>query len=615
MAVTEYIGSRYVPVFADPSEWNSTRTYEPLTIVQHDGNSFTSKQFVPIGTEITNEIFWVETGNYNAQLESYRKKAQNAAKGFSTVNEMLASSTLSLNDVCVTSGFYNANDGGGGVYLITNENANGYNVLKVNNYLSASLIIFDRLNVKQLGDNSNESDKYLTYAASIAERIFVPQGTYNFSNPAIIKSSNDILFGRAILQPVNKGAIDGIIIEGVKNYHTFYSNNNIIHGSLVMQNFDNAININKNATEDSGSVLGNICDIEFVGNTEHIRCWAVNVYNLNIKNCSLQAGKYGFHWYAPTGTNINANEKISFIDCFSGNLDCIFFCDASVRINCINTSLDYSACAIAGTSAKLMCTNCHIEGIGNADRGSSTSYHGFCNLKEMFSTIISIINSEFIVTNDTDFINTDATFTPSISFINSIFGCVFPASNLKRTYIIGNTPAYLKNCSFFTNLCKCAALIPTGCANPFINDATTFQDIVNKGYSISPSLQYIDEHFSIELDTEDTYAGIPSLKITNKTSSSDTLYITYSLASQSANGYLHLAAKSKYDAHAILHVTNANKDVYYEDISLASTNEWKSAPYFCTTFYNNSSTYVIILSIQLPANASLKLGSFVVNTQ
>ena len=54
MSVREYIGARYVPLFADPAEWDSTRQYEPLTIVMHSGNSFTSKKFVPIGIEINN---------------------------------------------------------------------------------------------------------------------------------------------------------------------------------------------------------------------------------------------------------------------------------------------------------------------------------------------------------------------------------------------------------------------------------------------------------------------------------------------------------------------------------------------------------------------------------
>lgn len=74
MGVTQYIGARYVPLFADPAEWTKTRSYEPLTIVLHEGNSFTSRQFVPVGIELTNENFWLETGNYNAQVEAYRQE-------------------------------------------------------------------------------------------------------------------------------------------------------------------------------------------------------------------------------------------------------------------------------------------------------------------------------------------------------------------------------------------------------------------------------------------------------------------------------------------------------------------------------------------------------------
>lgn len=72
MAVTQYIGARYVPLFADPIEWDNTRTYEPLTIVYSGGNSYTSRQFVPAGIPIDNDSYWALTGNYNAQIEQYR---------------------------------------------------------------------------------------------------------------------------------------------------------------------------------------------------------------------------------------------------------------------------------------------------------------------------------------------------------------------------------------------------------------------------------------------------------------------------------------------------------------------------------------------------------------
>lgn len=76
MSVREYIGARYVPIFADPIAWDSSRTYEPLTIVQHAGNSYTSRQYVPTGIDIGNNAYWALTGNYNAQIEQYRQEVQ-----------------------------------------------------------------------------------------------------------------------------------------------------------------------------------------------------------------------------------------------------------------------------------------------------------------------------------------------------------------------------------------------------------------------------------------------------------------------------------------------------------------------------------------------------------
>lgn len=76
MAVTQYIGARYVPLFAEPLEWDSNKSYEPLTIVYHAGNSYTSRQFVPSGIEINNEAYWALTGNYNAQIEQYREEVK-----------------------------------------------------------------------------------------------------------------------------------------------------------------------------------------------------------------------------------------------------------------------------------------------------------------------------------------------------------------------------------------------------------------------------------------------------------------------------------------------------------------------------------------------------------
>lgn len=81
MTVTQYTGARYVPVFGrvgdETADWDSSKSYEPLTIVLYQGNSYTSRQFVPSGVQITNGEYWALTGNYNAQVEQYRQDVRN----------------------------------------------------------------------------------------------------------------------------------------------------------------------------------------------------------------------------------------------------------------------------------------------------------------------------------------------------------------------------------------------------------------------------------------------------------------------------------------------------------------------------------------------------------
>lgn len=68
----QYVGARYVPKVM--GEWNKALQYEALSIVTYQGNSFTSKVPVPSNIDISNKTYWVNTGNYNAQVEAYRQQ-------------------------------------------------------------------------------------------------------------------------------------------------------------------------------------------------------------------------------------------------------------------------------------------------------------------------------------------------------------------------------------------------------------------------------------------------------------------------------------------------------------------------------------------------------------
>jgi hypothetical protein len=96
----QYIGSRYVPILGrkgdDSIEWDNSGTYEPLTIVLYQGNSYTSRQFVPVGIEITNQDYWANTGNYNPQIEQYRQEVAQVVSDNAANKEAIAEANTAI---------------------------------------------------------------------------------------------------------------------------------------------------------------------------------------------------------------------------------------------------------------------------------------------------------------------------------------------------------------------------------------------------------------------------------------------------------------------------------------------------------------------------------------
>lgn len=98
MSVREYIGARYIPLFSDPIQWDSTLSYEPLTVVTNQGTSYVSKQSVPEGIDILNETYWLRWADYNAQLEEYIRQVQAYSGRISALNDALPIADFDAND-------------------------------------------------------------------------------------------------------------------------------------------------------------------------------------------------------------------------------------------------------------------------------------------------------------------------------------------------------------------------------------------------------------------------------------------------------------------------------------------------------------------------------------
>ena len=74
MANNVYIGMRYVPKFIGNWDSSMQTVYEPLNIVMYNNSTYTSKQEVPTGINITNTDYWVLTGNYNGQITNLQNQ-------------------------------------------------------------------------------------------------------------------------------------------------------------------------------------------------------------------------------------------------------------------------------------------------------------------------------------------------------------------------------------------------------------------------------------------------------------------------------------------------------------------------------------------------------------
>lgn len=147
----QYIGARYVPIL--DGAWDIRKSYQALTIVQAYNNSYTSKKPVPPGIDITNEEYWVITGNFNGQVEEYRQQVEQMQTDvaevveeiektinvFETVDELKKAPNLKAGQKAMTTGYHVKNDGGGCFYIISDTD-DGYSI-PIDNGLFAKILI------------------------------------------------------------------------------------------------------------------------------------------------------------------------------------------------------------------------------------------------------------------------------------------------------------------------------------------------------------------------------------------------------------------------------------------------------------------------------------------
>lgn len=93
-----YVGNRYAPVL-DDGGWDNTKEYEPLTIIQYEGDSYISRTYVPKNVDINNKDYWYSIGVYNAQVASYRKRVEEVEGQLTAVDNKIDTTGVNLTNL------------------------------------------------------------------------------------------------------------------------------------------------------------------------------------------------------------------------------------------------------------------------------------------------------------------------------------------------------------------------------------------------------------------------------------------------------------------------------------------------------------------------------------
>ena len=269
----EYVGMRYVPVFGrrgeDSIEWDGgVGTYEPLTIVTHDGDSYTSRQYVPVGVDISNGDYWAETGNYDAQVEEYLLETRSKAFAFDKVSNMTDSDLLYVGAICHTNGFHAAGDGGAAWYEISDslpegmESASEMDVLTCAGDLYAVLQVTGAYVTPEMfgavGDGVTDDSEKLNYLFSRnTDEIFILKNKYLVTETILTYGVNINCTGEIIAG----NNIDVIFSYGKLNTGTGLTS--------LIRNKNVVININGNNLASNGFCFD--------------RCYKCN-FNISVKN-------------------------------------------------------------------------------------------------------------------------------------------------------------------------------------------------------------------------------------------------------------------------------------------------------------------------------------------
>lgn len=385
MSVREYVGARYVPIVV--GEWDSTRTYEPLMVVTNQGNSYTSRQYVPAGIEITNESYWVLSANYNAQVEQYRQDVK-SFDGRITANANAIEAETTNRTAAVTAEKTRAEDAEHALQTNIDAEKNrateqenaikdftgySYNVTNFGADPTGELDSSDAINkaIKKAMDASKTN-------GIVSPVIFVP-GIYKIASSInvpqyiALKSTGAVRIESYAPIALNM-YVDDLNGSEMHSFWTDQSYPAIEGGFCLVSKAENSIGIKINGTNTITSNLNTWAWHEFynlsiIGFDIGIKIVPKNVYldtfySLQFSGCNTCID-------VNNEPIVNSGEMIKFISCVFGD------CNNAVVNNGTNASFDFSFTDCSFDYVRDYCftgsgpyelnvfvNNCHFEGMG-----------------------------------------------------------------------------------------------------------------------------------------------------------------------------------------------------------------------------------------------------------
>ena len=258
-------------------------------------------------------------------LNGYKVKDEYAVHTYDSVALMKADSKLKEGMHVKTKGYYSANDGGHGEYIIVDDNTlvgdNGF-IHELINGLKAQLIINNEtINIKQLGakgDGVTNETEIFNKAFLIAENVVIPKTEESYLVSYLIIPDNKSLIGLSN---------DKVTINQYRDSSQILSTlgSNCVMKNIIINSLDEDLEWNRIEINNKQNILIENCTFKgFRHDSDRPNSWGLYITgyskNIEIKNCYFENNSQSDIAFVDGSENITINKCIGDYINFEPNI-------------------------------------------------------------------------------------------------------------------------------------------------------------------------------------------------------------------------------------------------------------------------------------------------------